>query len=79
MTAMETHHDARERLSRVEAIRAHTTGSAQLARQEEKKGTLTPGRHADFAAYEVDPFEAESVAGMRPILTVSMGREVFAR
>lgn len=79
VTAMEMHHDTGERLGRVEAIRAHTTGSAHLAHQEEKKGSLSPGRHADFAAYEVDPFEAEAVEGMTPILTVSLGREVFAR
>ena len=50
-----------------------------LAHQEDKKGTLHPGAHADLAAYEVDPFVADDVRGLRPILTVAQGREVSAR
>jgi len=34
--------------------------------------------HADFAAYDVDPMTAQDIAGSRPVLTVSLGREVFA-
>jgi hypothetical protein len=34
--------------------------------------------HADLAAYEVDPFDVPTVEGLRPVLTVSLGREVFA-
>ena len=55
------------------------SGSARLAHQEEKKGLLEPGYHADFAAYDVDPFERSEIDGLRPVLTVSLGREVFAR
>jgi predicted amidohydrolase YtcJ len=76
--AMERHHDPAQRLGRVEAIRLHTLGSARLAHQEEKKGLLEPGHHADFAAYDVDPLVVEAVQGLRPVLTVSMGRDVFA-
>jgi predicted amidohydrolase YtcJ len=78
IAAFEGHHDPIQRLSREEAVRILTTGSARLAHQEDKKGALEPGRHADLVAYDVDPFEAESVAGIRPILTVSLGRDVFA-
>jgi predicted amidohydrolase YtcJ len=78
IAALEEHHDPRERLSRAEALALHTTGSARLAHQEEKKGALTPGMHADLAVYEVDPFDVPIVEGLRPILTVSLGREVFA-
>jgi len=53
-------------------------GGARLAHHEEKKGALEPGVHADFAAYEEDPLEAQDIRGLRPILTVSLGREVFA-
>ena len=74
--ALEHHHRADQRLSRFEAIRLHTLGSARLGHQEEKKGALEPGLHADFAAYERDPFETEETLGLRPILTVSLGREV---
>lgn len=79
VAAMEHHHDPAERLERIEAIRVHTGGSAQLSHQEEKKGALVPGFHADFAAYDADPFGVEDPASLRPILTVSLGREVFAR
>jgi hypothetical protein len=75
--AMESHHDPSERLGRAAAIRIHTTGSARLAHHEEKKGVLEPGMHADLAAYDVDPLDVEDVAGLRPILTVSLGREVW--
>jgi predicted amidohydrolase YtcJ len=78
VAAFESHHDPAQRLSRQEAIWMCTTGAARLAHLEDKKGTLEPGRHADFAAYEVDPLEAETVIGLRPILTVSLGRDVFA-
>ena len=76
--AMEHHHAAAQRLGRVEAIRVHTVGSARLAHQEEKKGLLEPGYHADFAVYDADPLVVGTVEGLRPVLTVSLGREVFA-
>jgi predicted amidohydrolase YtcJ len=79
VVAFETHHDVAQCLSRFEAIRLHTLGSARLGHQEEKKGALGPGMHADLAAYETDPLDIDDVEGLRPILTVSLGREVFAR
>jgi predicted amidohydrolase YtcJ len=78
IAALERHHDVRQRLGRIEAIRLFTQGSAILAHQEEKKARLTPGAHADFAVYERDPMSVEAVDGLRPVLTVSLGREVFA-
>lgn len=76
--ALERHHDPAQRLSRLEAVQLHTIGSARLGHQEDKKGILAPGMHADFAAYEVDPLRSPSVADVRPMLTVSLGREVSA-
>ena len=76
--AMERHHSPAQRLSRAEAIRLHTVGSARLGHQEEKKGALAPGMHADFVAYGEDPFDAPELEALAPILTVSLGREVFA-
>jgi predicted amidohydrolase YtcJ len=78
VAAMEDHHDPAQRLDRATAVRAHTAGSAGLAHQEEKKGSLAPGTHADFAAYDADPMTVEAVHGLRPVLTVSLGREVHA-
>lgn len=77
VAALETHHDPAQRLTRGDAIRMFTIGGARLARQEEKKGRLQPGMHADFAAYDADPFEATEAPNRSPILTVSLGREVF--
>lgn len=78
VAAFETHHDPGQRLGREEAIRVFTLGSARLAHQEDKKGSLEPGKHADFAVYDVDPLEVGSLDGVRPILTVSLGRDVYA-
>ncbi|MEP6758069.1 MAG: amidohydrolase family protein [Actinomycetota bacterium] len=75
--ALEHHHDPTQQLTRIEAIQLHTAGSARLAHQEEKKGILEPGMHADLAAYDTDPLEAPDVRALRPILTVSLGREVW--
>jgi predicted amidohydrolase YtcJ len=75
--AMERHHDPAQRLDRAAAIRVHTAGSARLAHQEEKKGALEPGMHADVCVYDADPLTVEDVRGLRPILTVSLGREVW--
>jgi len=77
--ALETHHDPSQRMTREAAVRLFTRGSARLAHLEDKKGSLEPGMQADFAAYEVDPMTTDDVRGLRPILTVSRGREVFAR
>ncbi|MEO8291836.1 MAG: amidohydrolase family protein [Actinomycetota bacterium] len=77
--ALERHHHPAQRLTRAEAIRVSTIGGARLAHQEGKKGTLEPGSHADLVAWDDDPFTAVDVATVRPILTVSLGREVFSR
>jgi hypothetical protein len=76
--ALERHHRKEQRLTRYEAFRVATIGSARLAHQEDKKGSLEPGMHADLAAYDADPLAVDSVLGLRPILTVSLGREVHA-
>jgi hypothetical protein len=81
--AFETHHDPEQRLSRGDAIRLFTSGSARLAHLEGKKGRLEPGMQADFCAYDVDPTEVDPTEpppreDPRPVLTVSLGREVYA-
>jgi predicted amidohydrolase YtcJ len=78
VAAFEGHHDPTQRLGREEAVRVFTLGSARLAHQEDKKGSLEPGKHADFAVYDVDPLEIASLEGVRPVLTVSLGRDVYA-
>ena len=77
IAALENHHEPTERLTRLESLKLHRVGSARLGHQDGKKGALEPGRHADFAAYDADPLEVASPEGLRPILTVSLGREVY--
>jgi predicted amidohydrolase YtcJ len=76
--ALEQHHNPDQRMNRTEAIRLNTVGAARLAHLE-KKGRLEPGSAADMAAYEEDPLEPPDVRELRPVLTVSRGREVYAR
>ena len=76
--ALENHHDPHQRMSRAEAIRLFTVGAARLGHLE-KKGRLEPGTAADFAAYETDPMDVVDVRDLRPVLTVSRGRDVYAR
>jgi len=78
IAAFGSHHDAGQRLTREEGLRLFTIGSARLAHQEDKKGSIEPGKHADFAAFDLDPLRTPSVSGLRPILTVSLGRDVYA-
>ena len=78
VVALEQHHEPTQRLSREEAVRLCTLGSARLGQQEDKKGSLEPGKHADFVAYDVDILEVASLEGIRPIATVSLGRNVYA-
>jgi predicted amidohydrolase YtcJ len=77
IAALESHHEPTQRLTRLEALKLHRVGSARLGHQDGKKGALEPGRHADFAAYDEDPLEVASPEGLRPVLTVSLGREVY--
>jgi predicted amidohydrolase YtcJ len=76
--ALERHHDPSQRMSREHALRLNTVGAARLGHLE-KKGRLEPGSAADLAAYEEDPLEIPDVRELRPVLTVSRGREVYAR
>ncbi|MFN2545070.1 MAG: amidohydrolase [Actinomycetota bacterium] len=76
--ALEQHHDDAQRFTRDEAVRVFTWGSARLAHLDDKKGRLVPGAQADFAAYDDDPMVVDSSDELRPVLTVSLGREVFA-
>ncbi|HJU57988.1 MAG TPA: amidohydrolase family protein [Actinomycetota bacterium] len=78
VAAFSSHHDPAQRLTRAEAVWVSTLGGARLAHQEDKKGSLEPGKHADFAVYDVDPLEAETLDGLTPVMTVSLGRDVFA-
>ena len=79
IAAFENHHDPGQRLSREEAIRVlddrrRPTGPPGRTR----RGSLEPGKHADLAAFDEDLFLAADPRSARPVLTVSLGRDVFA-
>ena len=44
-----SHYDESNRLDRVEALHLMTKGSAWFSREQNVKGTIEPGKYADFA------------------------------
>jgi len=70
----------RNRLSRHEALRLWTQGSAWFSREEDEKGTLTQGRLADLAVLSQDFFAVpgQAIPDTESVLTVTAGRIVHA-
>ncbi len=68
-----------EKISVAEALAAYTSGSAYAAFAENDKGTLAPGKLADFVLMSEDPFAVapEKLETVRTVLTVVGGRIVF--
>lgn len=68
------------RLSRDEALRLFTAGSAWFSRDDDKKGTLAPGYLADFAVLSEDYFTVDEnrIRAIESVLTVVDGRIVHA-
>lgn len=69
----------RNRLSRMEALRLWTRGSAWFSGEEDEKGTLATGMLADLAVLSADylTVPAEEVPHIESMLTVTGGRIVF--
>jgi hypothetical protein len=68
------------RLSREEALRLYTQGSAWFSRDQLRKGALTVGQFADLAVLSDDYFsiEEERIRGIESVLTFMNGRIVHA-
>lgn len=67
------------RLTREEALRLYTVGSAWFSGEENVKGRIAPGQFADFAILSADYFkvsEAE-IKSIESVLTVTGGHIVF--
>jgi predicted amidohydrolase YtcJ len=64
-----------EALSREDAVRAYTFGSAYAERREAEKGTLAPGMLADLAVLSQDIFTVPPPAlpATRSVLTIIGG------
>ena len=68
------------RLTREEALRLYTSGSAWFSGEQEEKGTLTTGRYADLVVLTDDYFHIpeESIRGLESTLTIVDGKPVYA-
>lgn len=69
-----------ERLSVPEALHLYTTGGAYSTFEEDIKGTVTPGKLADFVVLSDDPCRVppETIRELRVEMTVVGGRIVYA-
>ncbi len=67
------------RLSRREALRLYTAGSAWFSGEEKLKGTLAPGRYADLAVLSADYFSVpeNAIRGIESVLTIVGGDTVY--
>ncbi len=67
-------------LSREEALRLYTSGSAWFSREEAVKGQIAPGQFADLAVLSEDYFSVppERIRGIESLMTVVGGRVVHA-
>jgi predicted amidohydrolase YtcJ len=62
-----------------EAIEVFTLGGARACGLDDVTGALTPGRSADFAVLDRDPFRTAEVAATKVVETWFAGRRVFRR
>jgi predicted amidohydrolase YtcJ len=67
------------RLTPLQALRAYTSGGAYAAFAEHERGTLEPGRLADFQVLDADPFAIapENWPGLRPSAVAVGGAPVL--
>jgi predicted amidohydrolase YtcJ len=70
-----------QKISVGEALRAYTSGNAWATFNEQKWGTLAPGRFADVVVLDRDPFgvPAESLGTIKPRFTIVGGKVVYRR
>ena len=67
-------------VSREEALRLYTVGSAWLSGEEEVKGRIAQGQYADFAILSADylTVPAEQIRPIESVLTVTGGDVVYS-
>jgi predicted amidohydrolase YtcJ len=68
------------KLSREEALRLFTAGSAWFSQEEDVKGRIVPGQYADFAVLSDDYLAVpeEQIRDIESLLTVVAGKIVYA-
>ncbi|MDQ6602648.1 MAG: amidohydrolase [Chloroflexota bacterium] len=73
--------DAAHSLTREEAIRLYTTGAAHAIREEATRGTIEPGKLADFVVLDRDILmcPTDQIRAITPRKTIVGGTDVFVR
>ncbi|WP_442482852.1 amidohydrolase [Aeoliella sp. SH292] len=71
--------DTGDRLSREEALRLYTRGSAWFSSEDDRKGSLSVGQFADLAVLSDDYFavEEDAIRGIESAMTMVGGRVVY--
>jgi predicted amidohydrolase YtcJ len=69
----------RERISRMQALRAYTINNAVKSREQHIKGSIEPGKLADFAVLQKDFLECtdQELLYMKVLETVVGGKSVY--
>jgi hypothetical protein len=67
------------RLSRAQALRLHTEGSAWFSGEQDVKGRIEPGQYADLAVLSTDYFDisGEQIRAIESVLTLVGGKVVY--
>lgn len=70
-----------QRMTRLEAVRSFTTWAAYGAFEEAVAGSIEPGKRADFAVLDGDPFtcEARAIGAIPVAMTIVAGEVVYRR
>ena len=74
-------HGPEDCMSREEALRLYTHGSAWFSGEDDRKGTLSPNRFADLAVLSEDYFtvEPDAIRGIESVLTIVGGKVVYGK
>jgi hypothetical protein len=68
-----------QRLSPQEALHAVTLGAAYQYFEEDKKGSITPGKQADLVILEANPLTVvpETIKDIAVLETIARGKTIF--
>lgn len=68
-----------ERVSPLQALRALTIDAAWLYREENRKGSIEPGKLADFVVLDANPLgvDADALRGIKVVATIKEDKPVF--
>ena len=74
-------HDAEDCMSREEALKLYTHGSAWFSGEDDRKGALSVGSFADLAVLSEDYFavEPDAIRSIESVLTILGGNIVYAQ